>query len=255
MGKRKDGDDGEETKEQRRERKRLKKEKKRKKEEKRKRKNSGSAVPLAPVSSSSSAAAVGLSTAELAPDDGQAVFYRKKLRWTVSLLPAALKNVQMNVEDTLRSMLLKYADGIGGILMAFENVKILSDNKNCTVGMIMNELPHIHYKVAADALVFVPKPGCPLTGEVTETCFHSHVSLVVHHYFNASISADRLRAAGFAFDEVQLQWFRDNNDNQNPLMAGDRIDFVCEKLYESAGIISIEGSKPLLQPKQPKQDT
>jgi len=250
-----DGEPNGETKEQRKEKKRLKKEeKKKKKEEKKKRKRqSGSIGTKDDETKSTTLAATETTTAQHQQrDDGQSVFLRKKLHLTVSLLPAALKNVQMSVEDSLRSLILKFSDGIGGILMAFENVQILSDNKTGgIVGMILNELPHIHYQVLVDALVFVPTPGCTLTGDVTGSSFHSHVGLIVHQYFNASISAEHLREAGFAFDEVHLQWYRDDKDQQNPLSSNDRIEFVCEKLFESGGIISIEGTKPsLLQLKE-----
>lgn len=257
MGKRKAGEaeDGL-TKADRKEKKRLKKEQKRiKKKEKKKRKKAGDSAVVPALSTAAAPLAVTGGSTITAPaakvDDGKAVLYRKRVEYTVSLLPAALKNVQMSVEDSLRSILLKYSDGIGGVLLAFENVQIISDNPTATVGVILNELPHIHYNVAAEALVFSPKPGCALVGAVTETSFHSHVSLVVHHYFNASISAEHLRASGFAFDEVQLQWFRDDSD-QRPLSSNDRIQFVCEKMFESGGIISIEGAKPkeLLQADQ-----
>ena len=250
-----DGDPNGETKEQRKEKKRLKKEekKKKKKEEKKKRKRqSGSIGTNDDNVTTSTSATTETTTPQHQPHDDQSVFLRKKLHLTVSLLPAALKNVQMSVEDSLRSLILKFSDGIGGILMAFENVQILSDNKTAgVVGMILNELPHIHYQVVVDALVFVPTPGCTLTGDVTGSSFHSHVSLIVHQYFNASISAEHLREAGFEFDEVQLQWYRDDEGQQNPLSSNDRIEFVCETLFESGGIISIEGTKPsLLQPKE-----
>ena len=248
-GKRKAAKEGEneETKEERKERKRLKKELKKEKQERKRRKSKSTeddGAEPAPTTVASDGARQKRSV-----DDAKAVLYRKQVEFTVSLLPAALRNVQMSVEDSLRSMLLKHSDGFGGVLLAFENVQIQSDSPNHIAGMIIDELPYIHYSVAADALVFVPKPGCALTGAVTEVSFHSHIALVVHHYFNASISADHMRSAGFAFDEVQLQWYRESD--QVPLSSSDRIAFDCDKLFESGGIISIEGSKPsLLQIRQ-----
>lgn len=237
-----EGED-EETKEQRKERKRLKKELKREKGEKKRRKHNnaddyGASKPAPSIATSHEA------RQKTSVDDAKAVLYHKKVIFVVSLLPAALKNVQMSVEDSLRSMLLKHSDAIGGVLLAFENVQIQTDSPNHVAGMIINELPYIHFNVAADALVFVPKPGCALTGAVTEVSFHSHVALVVHHYFNASISAEHMRSAGFAFDDVQLQWYRESD--QRPLSSSDHIVFDCEKLFESGGMISIEGSKPCL---------
>ena len=163
---------------------------------------------------------------------------------TISLLPAALANVQVHAEDSLRLYLLKYSDGIGGILLAFENLKIISENKNAVSGIILNELPYIHYRVSTDALVFNPIPGSKLSGTVTESSYHSHLSLVVHKYFNASISSNMLREAGFEFDTIQLQWYYQRDASATVLKMGDSIDFICDKLYESGGIISMEGSSP-----------
>ena len=163
------------------------------------------------------------------------VFTKKRLELTVSLLPGALRDVQKNVEDSLRTFLLKFSDGIGGILLAFDNVDIVSK------GMILNELPYIHYDVACDALVFCPKPGCQLQGVVTES-FHSHISLVVHHYFNANIRAEYLRQAGFAFDAEKMQW----SSQDASFDTGDTVKYVVDKVHESGGIISLDGSLPPL---------
>jgi DNA-directed RNA polymerase subunit E'/Rpb7 len=119
-----------------------------------------------------------------------------------------------------------------GVPITFENVRVVSK------GSILNELPYIHYKVSCDALVFTPKPGNVLKGTVTES-FHSHLSLVVLGSFNASIPARQLRAAEFEFDEANEQW-------KTPLHGALQVDntvlFQVTKTYESAGIISMEGS-------------
>jgi DNA-directed RNA polymerase subunit E'/Rpb7 len=153
------------------------------------------------------------------------VFLRKKLELTVSLLPGSLGDVQKSVEDSLRTFLLKYSDGVGGILLAFDHVKI--EGK----GMILNELPYIHFDVSCDALVFCPTAGCQLTGVVTES-FHSHLSLVVHHYFNANVSAE--------FDAEKELWF--SQETSLGLSIGDQVQIIVGKVHESGGIISLDGS-------------
>jgi DNA-directed RNA polymerase subunit E'/Rpb7 len=232
MGKRRHHE--EETDDQRKERKRLKKEQKKKKKEGKDdgQQRTNSVESTIPNSS------------DLVFEKSDA-FFRKKLELTISLLPAALANVLVHAEDALRLFLLKYSDGIGGILLAFENLKIISENKNSVSGIILNELPHIHYRVSTDALVFSPMPGSRLSGTVTESSFHSHLSLVVHKYFNASISSSMLRNAGFEFDAIQLQWYYQRDANATVLKRDDNIDFTCHKLYESGGIISMEGSNPV----------
>jgi DNA-directed RNA polymerase subunit E'/Rpb7 len=211
-----------ETETERKDRKRLKKESK-----KEKRKSASSASNL-PATSPEQATST---------DDNSKVFLRKKLELTVSLLPGSLGDPQKSVEDSLRTFLLKFSDGVGGILLAFNNVKI--DGK----GMILNELPYIHFDVSCDALVFCPTAGCQLTGVVTES-FHSHLSLVVHHYFNANVSAEHMRAAGYDFDAEQELWF--SQETSLSLSKGDQVQFVVDKVHESGGIISLNGSVPSL---------
>jgi hypothetical protein len=68
-----------------------------------------------------------------------------------------LCNVLAHVDGALQNYLRKYSDEIGVILLAFENVTILSHDSDDAataigVGAIYNELPHIHYRVSADAL-------------------------------------------------------------------------------------------------------
>ena len=173
-------------------------------------------------------------------DADPGVFIRKRMELVVSLLPSSLGDTLKSIEDSLRVFLLKYSDGIEGILLAFDNVEILGDG-----GMILNEFPHIHYKVSVDALVFAPTVGCRLRGVVTES-FHSHLSMVVHHYFNASIPSQDMRKAGFEFDDVTEQWFRKVADatNGSRLSNASEVTFTCEKIHESGGIISIAGTKP-----------
>lgn len=215
MGKRKEG----ESKEEKRERKRLKKEAKRLSQSS----EADSPIITSPIQANNSNS----------HDEDVPVFFRRTIELNVSLLPSALSNVKTNIEDSLRAFLLKYSDGIKGILLAFDNVELLGK------GTIFNELPHIHYKVSADAVVFSPSIGCRLDGVVTEASFHSHLSLTVLSYFNASIAAQEMSEAGFTFEDDAWTF------NGLPLDKGDAVAFVCQKIYESGGIISIAGSKPI----------
>jgi hypothetical protein len=88
------------------------------------------------------------------------VFLKKKIDVAVSLLPGSLRNCEASVEDSISQLLLKYSDGLGGILMACDNVKLKSDETGQGRGWILNELPYIHYTASCDALVFRPQVGC-----------------------------------------------------------------------------------------------
>jgi DNA-directed RNA polymerase subunit E'/Rpb7 len=192
------------------------------------------------LSKASHADTILTTTAAQTTSDGPAAFYKKRLELTVSILPAGLGDVDKSIDENLRLFLCQFSGGIGGVLLAFSNVVVKEDGK----GMILNELPYIHYSVACDALVFCPTVGVKLVGVVTSRSFHSHLSLVVHHYFNACIPAEHLRSSGLEFDEIQEQWYR--IDTSQVISPGVQVEFVVDKVHESGGIVSVDGSKPTL---------
>jgi DNA-directed RNA polymerase subunit E'/Rpb7 len=206
-----------ETKEERRERKRLKKEQKQnglKTSESSTVVNNGGPIIVGPI-------------------------IQTKMEMTISLLPRDLADIQGALHSSLRKILLRYSEGIGGVLLSFEKVKILSR------GEILNELPHIHYVVSLNGLVFSPKEGQTLTGVIYE-CFHSHISLLLFGYFNASVSAAELQGAGYQFDARNLTWQKSqqHGHTESVLSKGKTVLCDCYKLYISEGIISIEGKTP-----------
>ena len=73
----------------------------------------------------------------------------------VSVLPAAMGNIAVALEDAVRLMLLKYTDQVG-ILLTFENIQVIG---NGGYGMVLDEIPYLHYKIAFDGLVFCPRVG------------------------------------------------------------------------------------------------
>ena len=125
-------------------------------------------------------------------------------------------------------------------MLAFYNVTLLNEGK----GVILDDLPHVHFTITCDALVFNPETGSRLTGVLTES-FHSHISLIVHKYFNASVPAHCLREIDFQYDEETEQWTR-KGEASKCLEVGKEVAFTVKKVFESNGIISLEGAQPSL---------
>uniref|UniRef100_A0A6V2ITE1 RPA43 OB domain-containing protein n=1 Tax=Ditylum brightwellii TaxID=49249 RepID=A0A6V2ITE1_9STRA len=176
-------------------------------------------------------------------------FFNKKIQLVVSLLPSALSDVVQSVTKLIsNSMLLRFNDSMDGILLAFDSVKICKTKKKTVGGYIMNEMPHIHYNVEMNALIFSPKIGMRLSGVVNEL-FPSHVSVLIHSFFNATVSADHLRKAGYTFDADTFEWITErsrgsiNGNSSNELSLEDEVSFTVDTLHECAGIMSMEGSK------------
>lgn len=160
-----------------------------------------------------------------------------KMEMMVSLTPRDLVDVQRSLQSSIRKLLLRYNEGVGGVLLAFEKLKILRR------GEILNELPHIHYVVSVTGTVFSPKQGQTLSGVVYE-CFHSHISVLLLGYFNASIAATELQGCGFQFDARNTTWNALQNGSDVVLSKGKTVACECLKLFVSEGIISIEGKSP-----------
>jgi DNA-directed RNA polymerase subunit E'/Rpb7 len=165
------------------------------------------------------------------------VFQKLQIELTVSILPSGLRDVSSSINDSMRQFLLRYSTALGGVPLAFNDIKLLKNGK----GSILNELPYVHYTVACNATIFAPSAGRTLRGIVRKS-FHSHLSLVVLNYFNASISADALHAQGFTYHADEEQW-KDEECNVT-LALDDKVEFQVVKVHESAGIISIEGAFP-----------
>jgi DNA-directed RNA polymerase I subunit RPA43 len=186
---------------------------------------------------------------EIVVDNGGPVdgpIYQIKMELMISLLPRDLADIQGALHASIRKILLRFSEGIGGVLLSFEKVKILSR------GEILNELPHIHYVVSLGGLVFSPKQGQTLTGVIYE-CFHSHISLVLFGYFNASVPAAELQGSGYQFDARNLTWLKSQQHGslESVLSKGKTVSFDCHKMYISDGVISIEGKAPRLAQSSP----
>eukprot|EP00592_Proboscia_alata_P018549 CAMPEP_0194424138 /NCGR_PEP_ID=MMETSP0176-20130528/23408_1 /TAXON_ID=216777 /ORGANISM="Proboscia alata, Strain PI-D3" /LENGTH=273 /DNA_ID=CAMNT_0039233735 /DNA_START=55 /DNA_END=876 /DNA_ORIENTATION=- len=178
-------------------------------------------------------------------------FQVRRLKMIVSLLPNSMSNVRGHIRRSLRKNILRYSHGIGGVLLALSNVSFEKENSS---GKILNELPHIHFQIICDALVFCPEIGMKLTGVVNES-FPSHLGILVHTLFNAMIPAEHLQRAGYIYDRSMREWCNkgasvDDDDSESPLpqheviKVGGSVCFMIDKVHECAGVISLEGQNP-----------
>ena len=159
-------------------------------------------------------------------DDSSGLLTSKKIRLRASILPSGLAHVKSSVDKCIQEFLLRYSDSVNGVIMAYNDVQIANDGR----GKIVEELPHIHYDISCDALVFTPVPEAQLTGRVTGS-FHSHISLVVFNYFNASISAEHLRKSGFEYDTTKEVWY--DAESEYVVEKASYVNFSIEKVHEA----------------------
>mmetsp|Transcript_7679 Transcript_7679/g.8762 ORF Transcript_7679/g.8762 Transcript_7679/m.8762 type:complete len:225 (+) Transcript_7679:62-736(+) len=179
-------------------------------------------------------------------------FQRKKIQMKFSLHPTDLHDINGEIRQSLMFRILRYMPVLDGVLLAFDNIKPTTSvpgNSTITSGMVLNEQPQIHYSVQLNVLVFSPQLQEVMSGKVTQ-CYESHIGLLVHNFFNASITSDYLHEAGFYFVDGKgdgvITWV--HKDDKNIVIAPEvNMNFILEKVHECAGIISMEGSQPSLR--------
>ncbi|GAB6030013.1 hypothetical protein CHUAL_005704 [Chamberlinius hualienensis] len=98
-----------------------------------------------------------------------------------SLPLSCLNKVQKDIHRLLEEETGKYSDELSGIIISFENVKILKSNSNFS-----DDIPYTVIDAAIDFIVFKPNVGSTLRGTVTKTSSF-YASCVVHGCFNASL--------------------------------------------------------------------
>ena len=180
--------------------------------------------------------------------DNKPFFFKRHVRLSLSLLPSSLHNSMASIENCFRRMLLRYDDGLKGMMVAYDDIQIEDNPKNSKNkstpghGWILNELPYIHYSVSCTALVFAPSVGCELQGVVSQ-CFASHLSILVYGYVNAMIPSSEIREAGYVFDPDSETWSKQGGSQS--IAAGNKVNFLVEKVHECDGTLSMEGVQPV----------
>ncbi|XP_053324091.1 DNA-directed RNA polymerase I subunit RPA43 [Spea bombifrons] len=99
----------------------------------------------------------------------------------LAMSPKYLNKKRTGIQEQLNTELLKYNDGLAGVPVAYDNIKLVSE-----LGDIFDDLGHIHLNIEADFVIFQPSRGQILVGVVNKVA-PSHIGCLVHGCFNASI--------------------------------------------------------------------
>jgi hypothetical protein len=121
----------------------------------------------------------------------------------------------------ISTMLLRSEPQLGGVPVAFSDVKIIGDS-----APIFEDQPHVHLSCAVTFLLFSPAEGQPIRGIVNNSAADS-VGLLVLNTFNASITADGL--AGYTFNIARQVWQKDD-DEDTTIEIGQEMEFVCKEM-------------------------
>lgn len=221
--------------------------------------------------------------------DENALFLKQRIDITITLHQMEEFNhdqyrnqVQYWIQE---NHLLKYTKQFKGVLLAFDHFQMNFDESYNTShgGLTSFNIMQKHCAASCTALIFMPKPGLEIIGEVNQLVTNSSfqlptlagvttewgnsvssslpnaslddaeergvssipLQLIVYNYFNASISANEMRKCGMFFDTKSKNWVC-HSTNKHRIKPGTKVRFLIAKVHETAGIISIEGSQPVV---------
>lgn len=167
--------------------------------------------------------------------------FHMKLKVKVRLSPYFTQNVRVGVENLLNKALLKHVPEAGGILLAYENLELVDK-----VGTVVHEGCETHFSIRCDALVFRVRRNTLLSGVINKVS-SSHIGLLVHGLFNASIAQEELRY-GVSFDADKDAWVcEDAEGNEVQYKVGTNMLFQAIGLRSKAGLASIAGTMKLTE--------
>ena len=122
------------------------------------------------------------------------------VRHNVSLSPCHATEPRVGINEDLTKQLMRYSEPLQGVVLSFHNVQL-----DRPYGAIVNEMPFIHCKVVADALVFRPTVGMQLRGVVNKIG-SNHVGMLFAGVFNGSVAEAEL-PKGFVHNYAQDCWY------------------------------------------------
>ncbi|ORZ41407.1 hypothetical protein BCR44DRAFT_1006045 [Catenaria anguillulae PL171] len=194
------------------------------------------------------------------------MFSKVTAKFYLHLAPKFVNDPMKGVEDHLNRMLLKFNKDIGGVIMSYTNVQLLTDRAT-----ILFDSPFMHFHIACDLVVFAPAVGSRIRGVINKQS-QTHIGLLVFNLFNVSIGNSDIPSDQFVFqadagagDDQQdeaAQVADGRHDNrfrkarhanaltgnwvhtptQTTLSVGTDLEFVVTEVVRSHDFINIKGS-------------
>ncbi|CAI5726756.1 unnamed protein product [Peronospora farinosa] len=155
-----------------------------------------------------------------------------KVRHNVSLSPCHATEPRVGIDQDLTEQLMRYSEPLQGVVLSFSNVQL-----DRPYGAIVNEMPFIHCKVLADALVFQPQVGMQLRGIVNKIG-SNHIGMLFAGVFNGSVAEAEL-PKGFVHNYAQDCWL---GEDGSTISVEDEVDVKVLRVHVAGGMIAIEGT-------------
>ncbi|KAK9868896.1 hypothetical protein WJX84_008253 [Apatococcus fuscideae] len=152
----------------------------------------------------------------------------------VELHPSQCSEALTGVQEILNARLLRYSEDLSGVLLAYNNERILSMQAPVHI-----YFPYMHVDVAADIVVFCPAPGMPFRGKVIQVG-PDYLGLHVLGVFNASIAREHIRP-DFSFKPMQKACVSKANSS-HIISEGTDVQFTIRTVQREAEFFTLTGA-------------
>ncbi|KAG7392853.1 hypothetical protein PHYPSEUDO_014340 [Phytophthora pseudosyringae] len=155
-----------------------------------------------------------------------------KVRHSVSLSPCHAADARVGIEQDLTEQLMRYSEPLQGVVLSFSRVQL-----DRPYGAIVNEMPFIHCKVLADALVFRPQEGMRLRGVVNKIG-SNHVGMLFAGVFNGSVAEAELPKS-YVHNYAQDCWLGEDGSS---ISVEDEVEVKVLRVHVAGGMVAIEAT-------------
>jgi RPA43 OB domain in RNA Pol I len=159
----------------------------------------------------------------------QTGFKRKLVRFRIHAPPSCLDDPVLTVSRALNKLLLQYDERVGGILVAYRNIRLEEPS-----AYILGDQPLLHFGVNVELTLFSPKRGMMLRGVVNRLGF-DHVAMIVYGAFSASVPASAMRQ-GVSLEDGEMMF-----DSQ-PVQVGTSLTFTVAGIDVAHALMHIDGA-------------
>ncbi|KAJ1972592.1 hypothetical protein H4R35_004587 [Dimargaris xerosporica] len=115
-----------------------------------------------------------------------AEFTEAHVRLLVALPPCFMGDPLRGVYEHLNCFLMKNVPSVGGIILSYAHVKILTK-----YGRVVGDNPFLQFWVSAKVMVWAPPVGAALLGQINIQSA-DHLGLLLYNTFNVSIPASQI---------------------------------------------------------------
>lgn len=153
--------------------------------------------------------------------------------------PSSLEDPTTALEHELDSKIMTYDEAAGGVVLSYDQVRV---EEPCGRARMFQDSHYIHFHVSARLLLFAPKVGSKLVGEVNFIS-NSSIGLLVHGVFNASIIDENIPDDwDCGEDEEDNVIWQNNDDEELKMEIGTLVSFGVTEVNHAEDVVSIQGT-------------